>query len=194
MQYPNNIKKQPQKIISYANRGMLLEDCINETNEYYLETNRALIFKKPTPIGISKASYTSHGRRIDEGYFLAPSTLDYNGLYKGYYIEFDAKETKQKTSFPLANIHEHQITHIKKVLEHGGITFLLIKMNNFVYLLKGSDLIEFIETNQRKSIPYHYLEEHGIKMKEQIRPVYNYLDAVDEVYFKGEDYKWKRKS
>lgn len=192
MQYPNHIKKTNRKIINYANRGMDLEDCINDSNDYYLEINRALIYKKPTPIGVSKASYTSSGRRIDEGYFLAPSTLDYNGLYRGCYIEFEAKETKQKTSFPLANIHSHQILHIRKVLEHGGIVFLLIKMNGFVYLLKGSDLITFIDNETRKSIPYEYLEEKGVKVKEQIRPALNYLDVVD-ILFKGE-LEWKRKN
>ncbi len=183
MQYPNHIQKTAHKVINYANRGMDLEDCINDSNAYYLETNRALIYKKPTPIGISKASYTTHGRRIDEGYFLSQSTLDYNGLYKGSYIEFEAKETKQKTSFPIANIHEHQIKHVRRVLEHGGIVFLLIKMNGFVFLLKGNDLITFIDNETRKSIPYEYLEKHGTIIKEQINPALNYLDAVDKIYF-----------
>ncbi len=188
MQYPNHIQKNNPKIINYANRGMDLEDCINDSNDYYLEINRALIYKKPTPIGISKASYTSHGRRIDEGYFLSQSTLDYNGLYRGCYIEFEAKETMKKTSFPLANIHEHQIRHIRKVLEHGGIVFLLIKMNSFVFLLKGDDLITFIDTEKRKSIPYEYLEKTATVIKEQIRPALNYLDAVDKIYFKESAY------
>ena len=43
MQYPNHIKKTNHKIINYANRGMDLEDCINDSNDYYLEINRALI-------------------------------------------------------------------------------------------------------------------------------------------------------
>ena len=42
---------------SHANRGMVLEDLINETNEYYLKKDIALIYKKPTPIGISKVKY-----------------------------------------------------------------------------------------------------------------------------------------
>ena len=183
MQYPSYLQKKNHKIINYANRGMDFEDCINDSNAYYLDVNRALIYKKPTPIGISKASYTSHGRRIDEGYFLAQSTLDYNGLYRGCYIEFEAKETKQKTSFPLANIHEHQILHIRKVLEHGGIVFLLIKMNSFVYLFKGSDLINFVDSETRKSIPYTYLEEKGFKIKEKINPALDYLEVVDQLYF-----------
>lgn len=183
MQYPNKICKDNSKVITYGNRGMQLEHLINESNAYYLEKNQALIYKKPTPIGINKASYNAHGRVINEGYFLAPSTLDYNGIYRQKYIEFEAKETQNKTSFPLANIHPHQIEHIKRVLEHGGIVFLLIKMNQQVYLLKGEDFIHFITTSQRKSIPYSYLCQNGKLIIEKITPALDYLKAVDEFYF-----------
>ena len=37
---------------TYANRGMGLENDINETNKYYLTYDIALIYKKPTPIRI----------------------------------------------------------------------------------------------------------------------------------------------
>ena len=40
--YPNNIKKQYNKHINYANRGMDLEDLINKTNEYNISINKAL--------------------------------------------------------------------------------------------------------------------------------------------------------
>lgn len=50
---------------------------------------------------------------INEAYFRTPSTTDYNGVYQGYYIDFEAKETKNKTSFPLNNIHDHQVEHMK---------------------------------------------------------------------------------
>lgn len=53
--------------------------------------------------------------KITDGFFEAPSTLDYNGIYKGKYIEFDAKETKNKTSFPISNIHRHQIDYVRKL-------------------------------------------------------------------------------
>ncbi len=186
MEYPNKIKKATVKTINYSNRGMDLEHLINETNDYYVEKDLALIYKKPTPIGISEAVYTEHGRIIKNGYFKAPSTLDYNGLYKGKYIEFEAKETQNKTSFPLANFHEHQIKYIKKVIEHGGICFILIKMNNLVYLLKGTDFINFIENNTRKSIPYEYLQKYGKMLKESFNPSLDYLKIVDEIYLKGE--------
>ena len=38
---------------------------------------------------------------IKKAFFKEPSTLDYSGIYNGKYIEFDAKECHNKTSFPL---------------------------------------------------------------------------------------------
>ena len=49
MKYPNNIKKNYKKEINYKNRGMDLENLINEACKYYLEHNLAVIYKKPTP-------------------------------------------------------------------------------------------------------------------------------------------------
>ena len=106
---------------TYANRGMGLENDINETNKYYITYDIALIYKKPTPIRITKTNYQN--MRVIDGFFESPSTLDYNGVYKGYYIEFDAKETKSKTSFTINNIHNHQIEYIKKVIKHHGYEF-----------------------------------------------------------------------
>lgn len=186
MQYPNKIKKSTTKVINYSNRGMDLENLINETNEYYVEKDIALIYKKPTPIGISEAVYTERGRIIKNGYFKSPSTLDYNGVFQGKYIEFEAKETQSKTSFPLANFHEHQLTYIEKVLRHKGICFVLIRMNNEVFLLKGEDLIAFLKENTRKSIPFTYLEEKGYKIKENYNPALDYLSVVKDIYLKGE--------
>lgn len=188
MQYPNNIKKVKQpKLTTHGNRGMALETLINESNEYYLEINRALIYKKPTPIGISEAIYTNRGRVIKNGFFKAPSTLDYNGIYRGKYIEFEAKETQNKTSFPLQNFHEHQLKYIPKVLEHGGICFVIMKIIQEIYLLKGEDLVEFLNTEKRKSIPYSYIKEHGYKLIEKYNPAIDYLTAVDEIYFNKGD-------
>ena len=175
MKYPNNLNKNFVKTFSYSNRGMDLEAELNETNEYYLEKDQALIFKKPTPIGLADVSY-------NEAYFKEPSTLDYNGLYKGKYIEFEAKVTQNKTSFPIQNIHPHQIEHLKKVLKHHGIVFLIIKINDLVYLLKGTDFVDFLNNSTRKSIPYDYLQTKGYLIKYGYNPVLDYLKIVDEVY------------
>ena len=171
MNYPNKIKKEYHKEISYANRGMDLENLVNQSNEYYLDMNIAVIYKKPTPITISEVKYGEKEKIITKAYFRTPSTLDYNGIYKGRYIDFDAKECHSKTSFPLSNIHEHQTKHIRDVIHHGGIAFLIIRMNNIHYLLTGEDYLYYIDNENRKSIAYSYIEEKGITMSSTLEEV-----------------------
>ena len=185
MQYPNQIKKKNHTTINYGNRGMDFEYLINLSNTYYLENDIALIYKKPTPIGIVDVRYTPKGKVIDQAYFKSPSTLDYNGLYRGKYIEFEAKETKNRTSFPLSNIHPHQLEHVRRVLLHDGIVFFLISMNHSNFLLTGDLLLEYLNTHPRKSIPFSYFLEVGYVIKEKIEPPLDYLKVVDEIYFGG---------
>src|SRR5690606_40099634 len=127
---------------------MTLESDIDLTNQYYLTHQIAVIHKKPTPIQVVDVSYPARNKaKIVEAYYRTPSTTDFNGIYKGKYIDFDAKETKSKTSFPLTNIHEHQIEHMRAVLHHGGICFIIIRftIHDETYLLTADQLITFWE-------------------------------------------------
>ena len=184
--YPNKIKKENTVKVSYANRGMDLEYLINEANNYYLINDLAVIYKKPTPIQINKVSFKTGKPEVIKGLFNQKSTLDYVGLYKGKYLDFDAKKTLNKKSFPLENIHSHQIEHIKKVIKHNGIAFLIIEICHEIYLLSGEKLIEFISNNERKSIPYKYIKENGYIINLSYSPVLDYLKVIDKVYFKEE--------
>ena len=170
---------------SASNRGMDLENDINLSNEYYRNKHIALITKRPTPINIVKVDY-SRGARITDAYFEKQSTTDYNGVYKGRYIDFEAKNTKSKTSFPLSNIEKHQIEHLKMVLEQGGIAFFVIQFQSLhqVFLLDAKYVIEFYEHGERKSIPYSIFKEKAIEIKQGFAPRLEYIDAVEELYFK----------
>ena len=176
------------KYQSHSNRGMVLENDLNATNEYYLLNNVAVIYKKPTPITINKVDYPSRKDAvIKEAHFKIPSTTDYNGIYKGKYIDFEAKETKLDY-FPLANINAHQIKHLKKIMEHGGIGFLIVRFSkkDEIFYLDGTKFFEFLETISIKSIPIEYFYENGYKIKVKFNPRIDYLKIVDEIYFKGE--------
>lgn len=185
------IKRKPTtKIVNKANLGMQLEDIINQSNEYYLVNNIAVIHKKPTPVQIVKVDYPARNKaKIVEAYYKTPSTTDYNGIYKGKYIDFDAKENHNKTAFPLKNIALHQITHLKNIINHGGIGFLIVFWNlyNEFYLLPMDIVFKYIDESYkdgRKSIPYSEFKENAYLIKEGYIPRLNYLKVVDEVYFK----------
>lgn len=168
-------------LVNYANRGMTLESDINLTNEYYRSKNIALVYKKPVPIKIGRVDYGTS--KIKEAYFEAPSTLDYNGVYKGKYLEFDAKETKSKTSFPISNIHKHQIEHIRRVIYYGGIAFLIVRFTTLdkTFFLSGEDLIWFLDNQERKSIPLSFFEEKGHLIKLLYSPRLDYMKVVSKI-------------
>lgn len=193
MKYPGGIKLNTTKNITYDNRGMNLESDINITNQYYIDNNIAFIYKKPTPIQIVKTDYSKNNAIIKEAYFKEPSTTDYNGLYKGMYIDFEAKETENKTSFPLSNLHMHQIRHIENIINNDGIGFLIVRFNklNKTFLLLGQDLISFIKNNTRKSIPINYFEEKAYLIEEKYIPRIDYLKIIDLLY--GGVEKWIKK-
>ncbi len=184
MNYPNGIKKDNiNKNITYKNRGMNLENDLNITNNYYIENNIAFIYKKPTPIQVVKASYNESGNRvIKEAYYKEPSTTDYNGIYKGYYIDFEAKETKNKQGFPLNNIHPHQIKHLRNILSQQGICFLIIRFTslNETYLIKADDFIFFIDNKKKSIMDLDYIKEKGYIIKEKL--------LKSEIYNKARDY------
>lgn len=189
MNYPGGLKKNFKLNKNYGNRGMNLEADLNETNTYYLDNDIAIIYKKPTPITINKVDYKSRNDAvIKEAHFKIPSTTDYNGIYKSKYIDFEAKETKSLTSFPLSNIHKHQIEHLKLIYKHGGIGFIIVKFTrlNNTYLLFINDLLDFLDNNDRKSIPLSYFNKKGFIIKEGISPRLDYLKIIDEKEFKYE--------
>lgn len=182
-------KTQNQTEINYSNRGTTLEKELNESNKYYKAHNIALIYKKPTPIQIVKVDYPRRAKAvIKEAYFQAPSTTDYNGIYRQKYIDFEAKETSSKTSFPLQNIHIHQIKHIKQVIELGGIAFIIVKFTklNKVFLLDGKLTVSLYEdylNNGAKSISIKTFLEKGHEITEKCVYTLDYLKVVDRVYF-----------
>ena len=182
VKYPNGIQKEYKILTSHANRGMTLEEDLNVTNEYYRESDIAIIYKKPTPITIHKVDYVSRKDAIiKDARFTIPSTTDYNGIYQGKYIDFEAKETAHKTSFPLSNIHEHQIVHLRRIIKHGGIGFLIVRFTSYdeTYLLKGEDFFRFIDQEKRKSIPRTYFQKYGIAIPLGLRPRLDYLKFIE---------------
>ncbi|WP_223702003.1 Holliday junction resolvase RecU [Sutcliffiella deserti] len=178
-------KKAP---VLYGNRGMTLEEDLHESNLYYLHHQMAVVHKKPTPIQIVDVHYPKRSAAvIKEAYFKQASTTDFNGVYNGRYIDFEAKETKNKTSFPLQNFHEHQIQHMQQVVKQNGICFviLLFQVFNEVYLLPAEKLFyywERKESGQRKSMTKQEVEQDGHLIPLGFQPRIDYIKVVDKLY------------
>lgn len=162
-------------------RGSTLEEFINRTNEKYLENGLALIQKVPTPI--TPINIDKESRRITLAYFEQKSTVDYIGAVQGIPVCFDAKECKTDT-FPLQNIHEHQVAFMENFEKQQGISFFLISFTqrDEFYYLRFEKLKEFWDRAQaggRKSFRYDELEPEFFlpRSKSVLVP---YLDALQK--------------
>lgn len=196
--YPNRttrIQKLPSqaKSTNFANRGMSFETAINATNDYYLSRGIAVIHKKPTPVQIVKVDYPRRSRaKIVEAYFRQASTTDYSGVYRGYYLDFEAKETQQKTAFPLKNFHSHQIEHMARVIEQQGIAFVLLHFASLAqtYLLPAEALVTFYHNPEsKKSIPLDYIKKFGFLIPHGAFPQIPYLDVIDKKLLGGDSHQ-----
>ena len=142
-------------------RGSTLEELVNRTNEQYAEKRLALIQKIPTPI--TPVKMDKEHRQISLAYFEQRSTVDYIGAVQGIPVCFDAKECSTDT-FPLSNIHPHQVSFMQKFEEQGGIAFFLLffSSEDLFYYLPLRRLLDFwerMESGGRKSFRRDELDE-----------------------------------
>lgn len=143
-------------------RGSTLEEMINLTNEKYRTNGLALIQKVPTPI--TPINIDKETRHITLAYFEQKSTVDYIGAVQGIPVCFDAKECATET-FPLQNIHEHQIQFMKEFEKQKGIAFLLIYFarKDIYYYLPLEELLKYwkrAKDGGRKSFRLEELDPH----------------------------------
>ena len=140
-------------------RGSTLEEFLNRTNEKYLEQGLALIQKIPTPI--TPVKIDKEHRHITLAYFDQRSTVDYIGAVQGIPVCFDAKECHTDT-FPLQNLHEHQVEFMREFEKQGGIAFLIIyySARNELYYMPFEEIDRFwnrAKEGGRKSVRYEEL-------------------------------------
>ncbi len=162
-------------------RGSTLEDLINRTNEHYLEQGLALIQKIPTPI--TPINIDKEHRHITLAYFEQKSTVDYIGAVQGIPVCFDAKECNKDT-FPLANIHPHQVTFMENFEKQGGVAFLIMyyTAKEAYYYMTFRQLHEFwkrMEAGGRKSFRFEELDPTFFMKANAGTPIH-YLEALQK--------------
>ena len=150
-----------------------LEKTANKINMELRRSSSALILKIPVPLELTA-----------KGLIAKPSTVDYSGTMQGgLSIDYDAKETESKTSFPLANIKEHQLNYLKLKSQLGGVTFFMIhfkkvyKDDVFITPISLIDKYWHDATfkNGRKSIPFKKFKTSWLT------PITDYLKKVREI-------------
>ncbi len=160
-------------------RGSTLEDMINHSNEIYREKRLALIQKVPTPI--TPISIDKESRHITLAYFDQKSTVDYIGAVQGIPVCFDAKECAART-FPLQNVHEHQMKFMEDFEQQGGIAFFILHYTaeNEIYYMPFRHMRQFwtrMEEGGRKSFTYEELDR-SYQIQSGREVLVPYLDAI----------------
>ncbi|MEX0134941.1 Holliday junction resolvase RecU [Bacillus nitratireducens] len=168
-----------------GNRGMAFEKLINLSNEMYQREGVALINKRPTPVKVSKSA----GGRVLNGFYEAKSTVDYDGVYKGRALAFEAKSTQSLTRFDLSNIAQHQLDYLEKAEKMGAICFFLIEFSKdkSVFLVPLSVIQAYVRMSHqpkgKKSIPRADFDIYGYLVDQTERAPVDYLQYIDEQGF-----------
>lgn len=162
-------------------RGSTLEDMINHTNEVYREKKLALIQKIPTPI--TPITIDKESRHITLAYFDQKSTVDYIGAVQGIPVCFDAKECAVKT-FPLQNVHEHQVRFMEEFEAQGGIAFILLHFTaqDEIYYIPFRDIQRFwirMKEGGRKSLTYEEVDK-SLKVRAHRNILVHYLETLQK--------------
>lgn len=164
---------------SKGKRGDVLEDLILYSNDYYRSHQVARVDKAATPVTVVEINDVG---QISKAYFEKKSTVDFYGLVQGLFITFDAKETYQK-SFPLKNLHDHQVAYMKEIDQQGGLAFLIVhfKFNDTYYMIPYELLAQYYEAAKnkgRKSIPFDAMQE-GYLIERLPNGVLHYLKTLN---------------
>lgn len=162
-------------------RGSALEEIINHCNEKYLENGLALIQKIPTPI--KPITIDKDTRHITLAYFDQKSTVDYIGVVQGIPVCFDAKECQTDT-FPLQNIHEHQIEFMEQFEKQDGVSFIILSYTgrDETYYIPFKDIKKFwrrAENGGRKSFTYDEINK-SYKIRSYYGIMLHYLEMIQK--------------
>jgi recombination protein U len=162
-------------------RGSTLEELINMSNDKYKSAGLALIQKIPTPI--KPINMNKETGQITLAYFDQRSTVDYIGAVQGIPVCFDAKECHTST-FPLHNIHEHQVEFMQEFEKQGGISFIIIYYTgkDEMYYIPFSDIMKFwnrAREGGRKSFTYDEVDKDFV-IRSHSGIMVHYLEAIQK--------------
>ena len=167
--------------MSYGKRGMVLENMVEYSNKVYKNKGMALIDKVPTPWSVQ---YNKKTGKVMRAYPQKKGTVDFVGISHGRSIAFDAKNTNERTRFPLSNVEQHQVDYLLNHQDHGGISFFLFyfEKHQEAYLMQIEQFSVWWDAQYqggRKSIPYDWFTVNVDRVKTQRGVPLDYLGTFD---------------
>lgn len=158
---------------------MTFEKKITNCCKFYKDKKLAVIYKRPSPITIVDSISNTN---MYKACFSKKSTTDFVGVFKSMYVDFECKNTRQK-SFPISMIPYHQINHLIRCSNCGGKTFVLVNFEEYdeVFLLNVSSLLEAIKLNN-SLISHQWFLENCQMLNKMYQPDLNLLDIIEREY------------
>ena len=146
------------------------------------------IFEEEIKACIPPEFFTERYKDDTAGFYGVTNPADYR-LYKYPYTFLLELKTHKGKSIPVEKIRPNQIQGMYKACQYYGIFagFLLNYRDlEETYYVSVGDLVEFINSTDRKSIPVEWCRSYGEKIeqeKKRVRYKYN-LDAFFRGYYR----------
>ena len=126
------------------------------------------IFEEEVKASIPSEFYVERYKDDTAGFSGVSNPADYR-LYKYPYTFLLELKTHKGKSIPLDKIRENQIKGMYKAIFYKGIyAGFLINFRELeeTYYITVQDLIAFIDTKERKSIPVDWCRENGVRIEQ----------------------------
>lgn len=136
------------------------------------------VFEEEVKASIPTDFYVERYKDDTAGFSGVSNPADYR-LYKYPYTFLLELKTHKGKSIPLDKIRENQIKGMYKAIQYKGIYGgFIINFRDLeeTYYIPAQDIIAFINSKERKSIPVEWCKENGVKIeqkKQRVRYTYN---------------------
>lgn len=145
------------------------------------------IFEEEVKASFPEDYYVERYKDDTAGFYGVSNPADFR-IYKFPYTFLLELKSHKGKSIPLDKIRENQIQGMYKAVQHKGIYagFLLNYRDlEETYYIAVMDMIEYINSTDRKSIPVEWCKERGIKIeqkKKRVRYSYNLREFLGRYF------------
>ncbi len=147
------------------------------------------LFELEIKASFPEGFYVERYKDDTAGFYGVSNPADYR-LYKYPYTFLVELKTHKGKSLPLSRVRENQIKGMYQASLHKGIyAGFIINFRDLeeTYYISVQDIVTFINSQERKSIPVEWCREYGVRIeqtKKRVRYTYNLREWLER-YFGG---------
>ena len=154
---------------------------------YVMAKSIGKIFEEEIKACFPSDFYVERYKDDTAGFYGVSNPADYR-LYKYPYTFLLELKTHKGKSIPIEKIRPNQIQGMAKAVEHKGIYGgFIINYRDLeeTYYIAVMDMVAFINSTDRKSIPVEWCRENGVRIEQQkkrVRYSYNLSSWLGRYY------------